>query len=113
MNVSSSVVVGFGAGILLLFSLLIANVVSFYFCHSKDINNKLFGRRENFGFIFSTMVLYANWAIYCLSESRAERAGVREVFSNLKPSARRQLIFHFFGMWASLFLLILGWLLLV
>ena len=109
MNIGVSTTTGLGVAILLLFLLLIVNAVWFYFSHSKSINKKLFGKPENFGFLFSSMILFADWAIYCISKKRAERAGVQEVFSTLEVSARRQLIFHFFGMWASFFLLILGW----
>lgn len=113
MNIDASITIGLGFAILLLFLLLIVNAIWFYCTHSKNINKKLFGKPKNFGFLFSTMILFADWAIYCISKKRAERAGVQEVFSTLGTPARRQLIFHFFGMWASFILLIVSWLLIV
>ncbi|WP_226664759.1 hypothetical protein [Microbulbifer aggregans] len=89
--------------------LVLINAILFYCTHSKSINKKIYGHSENFGFLFSIMVLFADWAIYCLSSTRAERAGVREVFANLPVVARRQLIFHLFGMWFAFLLMVTGW----
>lgn len=89
--------------------LVLINAILFYCTHSKAINKKIYGKSENFGFLFSIMILFADWAVYCLSRVRAERAGVWEIFSGLPVVARRQLIFHLFGMWFAFIFMVVGW----
>lgn len=92
-------------GFLILFLVLLINAIHFYRIHYPDLSKKIDGSVFDPGFLFAAN-RFLMWGHYCLSKSRAERAGVYDIFSLLPQSARRQLIFHWSGMLLACFILI-------
>lgn len=96
-------------GCFLLSILILVSAVWFYCTDYKEITKKLYGSSIDLGFLYSFMCLFLPWGHYCLSEKRAERAGVKEVFSAISVRARRQLIFQFVGTFAAGCMMIAGY----
>ena len=99
------------AGCFVLSALVLISAIWFYCTGCKEVSQKVYGSSYDFGFLYSFMYLFIPWGHYCLSEKRAERAGVKDIFSTLPVRARRHLIFQFVGTFAAAFMMGAGYLL--
>lgn len=106
MNELKAVLVTAFAVFLVLFIFLLLNAIHFYRVHYGKLSEKIDGRTFDGGFLFAAS-RFMLWGHFCLSDRKAERSGVREIFSELSPRARWQLLFHWFGMMYG-FLVLLG-----
>lgn len=82
---------------MLLFVALLINAIHFYCVYYDRLSEKIDGQIFDGGFLFAAS-RFLLWGHFCLSDKKAEKSGVKEVFSELPKSARRQLLFHWFGM---------------
>lgn len=97
MTLIEAIVLAAFATFILLFTFLLINAIHFYCVHHDELSKKIDGRLFDGGFLFSAS-RFMLWGHYCVSEKKAENSGVKEIFAELPRSARRQLIFHWYGM---------------
>lgn len=97
MSSIEAIVLAAFAIFILLFILLLINAIYFYWVHHDGLSKKIDGHLFDGGFLLSAS-RFMLWGHFCLNEKKAEKSGVKEIFSELPKSARRQLIFHWYGM---------------
>lgn len=104
MMSSETIALLLSVGCFVLSTLVLISAIWFYCTDCKEVSQKIYGSSCDFGFLYSFMCLFLPWGHYCLSEKRAERAGVKEIFTTISVRARRHLIFQFVGTFAAAFM---------